>query len=368
MILLPTAYLGNLQYYSKLLSGEACIDLHEHYLKQSYRNRCDILSAGGVMSLTVPVYHTGGVGTPTREIRIDYSKRWQHRHWQAIVSAYRGSPYFAHYEEHFAPLYRQRFDLLAELNDTLQRTVLHLLDPSGGAAARIGYTDRYVSPSVPSDPQMAASMASSVLGANGDAGVGAGQGGASLMPSPTMAGLAGGLQLADHGFLAVRQHPGDHSVPHRPALPMASAVRWLSPVSMMTLRPMACSSRMARGCPLDGVGHRDDTQQTACAAKEQRGLTPAPRAQLLPVPARPGTVTLVPVKAALPPKDLLAVQLGAQAVARQSCKVGHLRGVQLLCFGIGQHSAASGCSLLHSSAAPGSAVRSQSRRRRAGCR
>lgn len=153
MILLPTAYLGNLQYYSKLLSGEACIDLHEHYLKQSYRNRCDILSAGGVMSLTVPVYHTGGVGTPTREIRIDYSKRWQHRHWQAIVSAYRGSPYFAHYEEHFAPLYRQRFDLLAELNDTLQRTVLHLLDPSGGAAARIGYTDRYVSPSVPSDPQ-----------------------------------------------------------------------------------------------------------------------------------------------------------------------------------------------------------------------
>ena len=48
------------------------------------------------MSLTVPVYHTGGVGTPTREIRIDYSKRWQHRHWQAIVSAYRGSPYFAH--------------------------------------------------------------------------------------------------------------------------------------------------------------------------------------------------------------------------------------------------------------------------------
>ena len=99
MILLPTAYLGNLQYYSKLLSGEACIDLHEHYLKQSYRNRCDILSAGGVMSLTVPVYHTGGVGTPTREIRIDYSKRWQHRHWQAIVSAYRGSPYFAHYEE-----------------------------------------------------------------------------------------------------------------------------------------------------------------------------------------------------------------------------------------------------------------------------
>ena len=46
-----------------------------------------------------------------------------------------------------------KIDLEAELNDTLQRTVLHLLDPSGGAAARIGYTDRYVSPAVPSEPQ-----------------------------------------------------------------------------------------------------------------------------------------------------------------------------------------------------------------------
>ena len=30
-------------------------------------------------------------------------------------------------------------------------------------------------------------------------------------------------------------------------LPMASAVRWLSPVSITTRMPMFCSSRMARG-------------------------------------------------------------------------------------------------------------------------
>ncbi len=151
MILLSTAYLGNLQYYSKLLSGEAYIDLHEHYLKQSYRNRCDILSANGVLSLTVPVHHTGGVATPTCQIRIDYSKRWQHRHWQAIVSSYRGSPYFAHYEEHFAPLYQRRFDLLSELNVTLQQTILQLLDPSGEVATRINYTDEYIHPLTQSD-------------------------------------------------------------------------------------------------------------------------------------------------------------------------------------------------------------------------
>lgn len=143
MILLPTAYLGNLQYYSKLLSGHACIDLHEHYLKQSWRNRCDILSAGGVMSLTVPVFHTGGVSTPTCEIRIDYAKRWQHQHWQAIVSAYRGAPYFDHYERALAPLFTERFERLVELNNALLQVTLRLLDPSGAAAKQIIFTDRY---------------------------------------------------------------------------------------------------------------------------------------------------------------------------------------------------------------------------------
>lgn len=143
MILLPTAYLGNIQYYSKLLSGHACIDLHEHYLKQSWRNRCDILSAGGIMSLTVPVYHTGGINTPTREIRIDYAKRWQHQHWQAIVSAYRGAPYFDHYEGAFAPLFTERFEKLVELNNALLEVTLRLLDPSGKIADQIAFTDHY---------------------------------------------------------------------------------------------------------------------------------------------------------------------------------------------------------------------------------
>ena len=35
--------------------------------------------------------------TPMRDVRLDYSKRWQHQHWISLVSAYRGSPYFDHY-------------------------------------------------------------------------------------------------------------------------------------------------------------------------------------------------------------------------------------------------------------------------------
>ena len=139
-MILSTAYLGNVQYYAKLLSGKAVIDLYEHYRKQSYRNRCDILTANGTGPLIVPVLQPSGIKKPTRDIRIDSSKKWQHQHWQAIVSAYRSSPYFVHYEERFATFYRRRYDFLVDLNAELQQTVLDLLRMK----PRIAYSESYV--------------------------------------------------------------------------------------------------------------------------------------------------------------------------------------------------------------------------------
>ena len=129
MLLLSTAYLGNVRYYTKLLqtSGPVVIDLGEHYRKQSFRNRCDILGANGVIPLTVPVYKTSGEKTASREVRIDRSKAWQHQHWNSIHSAYKNSPYFDYYAEMFEPIYREPADLLWELNRDLQQTVLDVL-------------------------------------------------------------------------------------------------------------------------------------------------------------------------------------------------------------------------------------------------
>ena len=139
-MILSTAYLGNIRYYTKLLSGEAVIDLHEHYRKQSYRNRCDILTANGVCPLIVPVLHPSGEKVPVRDIRIDRSKKWRHQHWQAIVSAYRRSPYFAYYEEDMAPLYARPYEFLCDLNEEMQRLLLGWLGTEGAAA----HSDRYV--------------------------------------------------------------------------------------------------------------------------------------------------------------------------------------------------------------------------------
>lgn len=144
MLILSTAYLGNIQYYSKLIrTGEqVVIEQHENYQKQSFRTRCDILAANGVITLTIPVLKTSGEKTPIRDTRIDYSKAWQHQHWISIVSAYQGSPYFDFYRDDFEPFYQKRYDFLWDFNEALQRTVLGLLeiDPA------IEYSDEYICP------------------------------------------------------------------------------------------------------------------------------------------------------------------------------------------------------------------------------
>lgn len=144
-IVLPLTYLGNIQYFTKLCFCEECvIDVHEHFVKQSFRNRCHILSTGGATLLTVPTVKTpNDRKASVRDTRIDYSKRWQHRHWESIVSAYRNSPYFDFYEERFAPFYGRRYDFLFDLNRELTELVIGLL---GGTAA-LNFSAGYISPS-----------------------------------------------------------------------------------------------------------------------------------------------------------------------------------------------------------------------------
>lgn len=142
MTILSSAYLGNLDYYNRLVSDETVvIDLWEHYRKQSYRNRCDILSSSGVQTLTVPVLQPHGTKQATRSVAIDYSKAWQHNHWRAIVSAYRNSPYFDEYESDLRPFYEQQTEFLWEFNDALQRRIFHIL----GIDANWKYSEQYQS-------------------------------------------------------------------------------------------------------------------------------------------------------------------------------------------------------------------------------
>jgi len=123
-----TAYLPPAEYFARLLHYDiALLEREENYLKQSYRNRCYILSAGGPQMLTVPVLAGSRHKTLIKDIRIDYTKRWQQVHVGALASSYRSSPFYLYYSEMFEKTILNKYDFLLDLNMDLIREILTIL-------------------------------------------------------------------------------------------------------------------------------------------------------------------------------------------------------------------------------------------------
>ena len=130
----------SVEYVARLLREECVIDLGENYIKRSERNRARILSANGVMPLTVHVENGNRPRQRMRDVKIDYSKRWQHQHWVSILSAYKSSPYFDHYAEELEPFYRREWRYLVDYNMEYLQTLLRLL----GAKCEVRLSEQYV--------------------------------------------------------------------------------------------------------------------------------------------------------------------------------------------------------------------------------
>jgi hypothetical protein len=125
-----------------LTNEEVVIDIHEHFVKQTYRNRFNILSANGILALTIPVKAPNH--TPMLEVKIENDFKWQHQHWQAIVSAYQSAPYFLHYQDYVKPLYQAEFMYLAEWNKKILEVCLKLMKET----PPIAYSESYCTASL----------------------------------------------------------------------------------------------------------------------------------------------------------------------------------------------------------------------------
>ena len=129
-ILLPSAYLAPIQYYSKLLqcgADAAYIEAQDNYAKQTYRNRCIIADANGPLALTIPTEKTAEGKCLMRDIRISDHGNWRHQHWNALEAAYRHTPFFLYYEDDFRPFYEQKIESLYDFNMGLTRLVCQLI-------------------------------------------------------------------------------------------------------------------------------------------------------------------------------------------------------------------------------------------------
>lgn len=128
-ILLSSAYLGPIDYFASMASaGQVIIEKQEHYIKQTYHNRCVIYTANGIQALSIPVIKVHGNHTKIKDIQIDNSGKWQLIHWRTIVSSYSNSPYFLFYKDLLEPYYFRNFKFLFEFNFQLLEEILGVLD------------------------------------------------------------------------------------------------------------------------------------------------------------------------------------------------------------------------------------------------
>lgn len=127
-ILLSSAYLAPVEYYSKLAHcDKAIIEQCDHYSKQTYRNRCTIASPGGTLALSVPTVKSQELKCPMKDIRISDHGNWRHLHWNALEAAYNNTPYFEYYKDDFKPFYEQHYEFLIDFNEELCQMICNLL-------------------------------------------------------------------------------------------------------------------------------------------------------------------------------------------------------------------------------------------------
>ena len=125
---LPRVYFGNLAYYSVYNKAEwVTLDPHEHFLKQSFRNRCTIVGANAVQNLIVPINRRQRKD-PIQTLEISYAEDWQRIHLGGIISSYQVSPYFEHYAHLFESFYKEfKPKTLWELNTKAHEIIKNIL-------------------------------------------------------------------------------------------------------------------------------------------------------------------------------------------------------------------------------------------------
>jgi hypothetical protein len=135
--LLSSAYFPPIEYMSLVVAGnDIFIEREETYLKQTFRNRCYILSSNGPMALSVPVLLGSFHKTQVKDIKIDYSKRWQQVHLRAITASYRSSAFYEYFFENIEKVILSNHIFLLDLNMHSLETIQKIT----GSAKKISFT------------------------------------------------------------------------------------------------------------------------------------------------------------------------------------------------------------------------------------
>ena len=129
LAIFPLFYLPPVGYFSTLKSQnlDFLLEKHEHFPKQTFRNRTSIASPDGTLDLIVPVVKGSKIHTPMKDVKISYDLKWQRQHWLSLQTCYRSSAYFEFYEDELAPFYEKKYTFLFDYNLELFNWILNKL-------------------------------------------------------------------------------------------------------------------------------------------------------------------------------------------------------------------------------------------------
>jgi len=116
----PTAYAPNIAYISAIAHSEQySIDISEPYVRQTFRNRCEILTSQGVQKLSIPIDKKSTQSGMIKDVKIDYAENWQRQHWRSLQASYNGSPYFLYYQDELNIFYEKQYSFLVDFNSEI---------------------------------------------------------------------------------------------------------------------------------------------------------------------------------------------------------------------------------------------------------
>jgi len=124
-------YLPSIEYISLILQKEEIIfEIFENFPKQTFRNRCEILTSNGKLTLIIPQVHQHGIKTLTKDIQIDYSQNWQKQHLGAFQAAYGKSAYYEYFAPYLWNIFSKKQKFLVDLNIELLELIFKFLGSS----------------------------------------------------------------------------------------------------------------------------------------------------------------------------------------------------------------------------------------------
>lgn len=130
-VLLSTAYFAPIQWWQKVYRHKTIyIERYDHFVKQTYRNRCIIATSNGLQPLSVPVEKPADGRldkTLLRDVRVSDHGDWRRIHWSALCSAYGESPFFEYYADDLRPFFERKWRYLYDFNLAIADKISELL-------------------------------------------------------------------------------------------------------------------------------------------------------------------------------------------------------------------------------------------------